>query len=201
MALVSFLMLHRHAKRALAFGSLRRIVSRPVSRGNRMHLHYRHFSAATLSANDDTQADEGHNVSPATYLAGDLFENKFQVTSPYSPTGDQPQAIELLVKQVSRGDKFSILKGITGTGKTNVMAHTIARLNKKPWFYVTTKLSRRSWHVNSEVAYETIMSSYLSAITTTMSQNPTTKSATNTRPRNLASTTSWMPFGIWQPEL
>ena len=54
----------------------------------------------------------------------------FTVTSPYAPAGDQPQAIELLVKQISRGDRFSILRGITGTGKTNVMAHTIARLGR-----------------------------------------------------------------------
>jgi excinuclease ABC subunit B len=55
---------------------------------------------------------------------------KFQVTSPYPPMGDQPQAIETLVAQVQRGDKYSVLRGCTGTGKTFVMAHTIARLGK-----------------------------------------------------------------------
>lgn len=54
----------------------------------------------------------------------------FTVTTPYKPAGDQPQAIEHLVKQVSRGDRYSMLRGITGTGKTNVMAHTIARLGR-----------------------------------------------------------------------
>lgn len=57
-------------------------------------------------------------------------ENKFQVTAPYAPMGDQPQAIQRLVDQVERGDRCSILRGITGTGKTNVMAHTIARLGR-----------------------------------------------------------------------
>eukprot|EP00934_Nitzschia_sp_Nitz4_P004618 Nitzschia sp. Nitz4//scaffold12_size214221//205806//209603//NITZ4_001541-RA/size214221-processed-gene-0.184-mRNA-1//-1//CDS//3329535143//4608//frame0 len=56
--------------------------------------------------------------------------NPFVVTAPFEPTGDQPQAIDRLVKQVSRGDPFSVLRGITGTGKTNVMAHTIARLGR-----------------------------------------------------------------------
>lgn len=56
--------------------------------------------------------------------------SKFQITSPYPPMGDQPQAIDTLVNQVQRGDKFSCLRGCTGTGKTFVMAHTIARLGK-----------------------------------------------------------------------
>jgi excinuclease ABC subunit B len=75
--------------------------------------------------------DEDQVVPCSGTEGGDLCGGKFQVTAPYDPTGDQPQAIERLVKQLSRGDKFSILRGITGTGKTNVMAHTIARLNRK----------------------------------------------------------------------
>lgn len=59
-----------------------------------------------------------------------VSRNKFEVTSPYHPSGDQPQAIDKLVEQVSRGDRFSVLRGITGTGKTHVMAHTIARLGR-----------------------------------------------------------------------
>jgi excinuclease ABC subunit B len=55
----------------------------------------------------------------------------FQVTAPFEPTGDQPQAIEQLAKQLQQGDQFSILRGVTGTGKTLVMSHVIAR-NGKP---------------------------------------------------------------------
>ncbi|VEU41398.1 unnamed protein product [Pseudo-nitzschia multistriata] len=54
----------------------------------------------------------------------------FEVTSAYLPTGDQPEAIDRLVEQVQRGDKYSVLRGITGTGKTFVMAHTLARCNR-----------------------------------------------------------------------
>lgn len=54
----------------------------------------------------------------------------FQVTAPYEPTGDQPQAIQQLVKQLREGDKYSILRGITGTGKTFVMSHVIAHHGK-----------------------------------------------------------------------
>lgn len=51
----------------------------------------------------------------------------FQVTAPYEPTGDQPEAIRQLLKQLEGGDRFSILRGITGTGKTFVMSHCIAQ--------------------------------------------------------------------------
>ena len=56
----------------------------------------------------------------------------FEVTSPYSPTGDQPEAIDRLVEYIQRGDTCSVLKGITGTGKTFVMANTLARLGNRP---------------------------------------------------------------------
>jgi excinuclease ABC subunit B len=54
----------------------------------------------------------------------------FQVTAPYEPTGDQPQAIQQLVQQLQDGDKYNILRGITGTGKTFVMSHVIANHGK-----------------------------------------------------------------------
>jgi excinuclease ABC subunit B len=54
----------------------------------------------------------------------------FQVVSPYQPQGDQPAAIDSLVAGVVRGQKFQTLLGVTGSGKTFTMAHTIARLNR-----------------------------------------------------------------------
>src|SRR3984957_13786101 len=54
----------------------------------------------------------------------------FQVVSPYSPQGDQPAAIDKLVAGIHRGQKFQTLLGVTGSGKTFTMAHTIARLNR-----------------------------------------------------------------------
>ena len=54
----------------------------------------------------------------------------FQLKSPYKPTGDQPQAIEALVKGILDGDKEQVLKGVTGSGKTFTMANIIARVNK-----------------------------------------------------------------------
>src|SRR4051812_11956380 len=54
----------------------------------------------------------------------------FEVVSPYQPQGDQPAAIEKLVAGVNEGKKFQALMGVTGSGKTFSMAHTIARLNR-----------------------------------------------------------------------
>ena len=56
--------------------------------------------------------------------------NEFKLKAPYKPTGDQPQAIEKLVKGFKEGNQFETLLGVTGSGKTFTMANVIARLNK-----------------------------------------------------------------------
>lgn len=55
---------------------------------------------------------------------------QFQLVSDFEPRGDQPQAIEKLVRQIQAGNKYQTLLGATGTGKTFTMAQTIARVNK-----------------------------------------------------------------------
>lgn len=54
----------------------------------------------------------------------------FELVSEYAPTGDQPQAIEKLVKGFKEGDQFQTLLGVTGSGKTFTMANVIQQLNK-----------------------------------------------------------------------
>lgn len=54
----------------------------------------------------------------------------FKLVSEYSPTGDQPQAIEQLVKGFREGNQFETLLGVTGSGKTFTMANVIQALNK-----------------------------------------------------------------------
>lgn len=54
----------------------------------------------------------------------------FQIVSKYKPSGDQPQAIDKLVKGINDGDRFQTLLGVTGSGKTFTMANVIARVNK-----------------------------------------------------------------------
>ena len=54
----------------------------------------------------------------------------FKLVSNFEPTGDQPQAIEALSRNLLNGHRHNVLLGVTGSGKTFTMAHVIARLNK-----------------------------------------------------------------------
>ena len=56
--------------------------------------------------------------------------DKFQLVSGYEPMGDQPQAIEALVKGFREGNQCQTLLGVTGSGKTFTMANVIAQLKK-----------------------------------------------------------------------
>ena len=55
---------------------------------------------------------------------------KFELVSPYQPTGDQPQAIEKLTEGVEDGIRTQVLVGVTGSGKTFTMANVIKNINR-----------------------------------------------------------------------
>ena len=55
---------------------------------------------------------------------------KFKLHSPFSPSGDQPQAIDKLVEGFNEGLKDQVLLGVTGSGKTFTMANIIEKLNR-----------------------------------------------------------------------
>ena len=57
-------------------------------------------------------------------------QKPFILHSEYQPTGDQPEAIDALVRGFEEGDQFQTLLGVTGSGKTFTMANVIAKLNK-----------------------------------------------------------------------
>src|SRR5947207_5269960 len=54
----------------------------------------------------------------------------FKITSDFKPTGDQPQAIEKLVKGLNSNEKNQVLLGVTGSGKTFTMANVIEKVQK-----------------------------------------------------------------------
>ncbi|MBR3126685.1 MAG: DEAD/DEAH box helicase family protein, partial [Solobacterium sp.] len=56
--------------------------------------------------------------------------DRFELVSPFHPTGDQPEAIDELVRGLQAGKKEQVLEGATGTGKTFTMANVIARVNR-----------------------------------------------------------------------
>jgi excinuclease ABC subunit B len=58
------------------------------------------------------------------------MENKFELVSKYKPSGDQPEAIEKLVDGLNNGEKYQVLLGATGTGKTFTIANVIEKVNR-----------------------------------------------------------------------
>ena len=58
------------------------------------------------------------------------MDNRFVLKSPFSPMGDQPEAIDMLSRGVERGDRLQVLLGVTGSGKTYTMAKVIERVQK-----------------------------------------------------------------------
>ena len=56
--------------------------------------------------------------------------DKFVLRSSYTPTGDQPEAIDKLVEGLNRGEKSQVLLGVTGSGKTFTMANIIEKINR-----------------------------------------------------------------------
>ncbi|MGD2099431.1 MAG: excinuclease ABC subunit UvrB [Desulfobacterales bacterium] len=54
----------------------------------------------------------------------------FKLVSDFEPTGDQPEAIEALSRQIEDGRRHNVMLGVTGSGKTFTMAHVIARVNR-----------------------------------------------------------------------
>ncbi|AYJ77730.1 excinuclease ABC subunit UvrB [Aliarcobacter cryaerophilus] len=55
---------------------------------------------------------------------------KFEVISEYSPSGDQPKAIEILSKSIEEGNQYNTLLGVTGSGKTFTVAKVIEKVQK-----------------------------------------------------------------------
>ena len=54
----------------------------------------------------------------------------FKITSRFSPTGDQPQAIQQLTDGILQGEESQVLLGVTGSGKTFTMANVIANIGR-----------------------------------------------------------------------
>ena len=55
---------------------------------------------------------------------------KFNIVSDFAPTDDQPQAIDQLVKGIERNDKYQVLLGVTGSGKTFTIANVVERIQR-----------------------------------------------------------------------
>ena len=63
----------------------------------------------------------------------------FELVSKFTPSGDQPQAIQKLVEGIQSGKKHQVLLGATGTGKTFTISNVIAQVNKPTLVFVHNK--------------------------------------------------------------
>ncbi len=66
-------------------------------------------------------------MSDGVFTSG---EKPFKLSSEFNPTGDQPQAIDLIARSIERGNKYQTLLGVTGSGKTFSMANIIERVQR-----------------------------------------------------------------------
>ena len=78
-----------------------------------------------------------------------MSKDRFELVSPFQPTGDQPEAIDALVKSIETGNRMQTLKGVTGSGKTFTMANIIQRINRPTLVLATIKRWRRSCAASS----------------------------------------------------
>ena len=69
-------------------------------------------------------------MANTSHKRGDTSMPEFKLQAPYVPTGDQPQAIEELVKGFQSGNQCQTLLGVTGSGKTFTMANIIQQLQR-----------------------------------------------------------------------
>jgi excinuclease ABC subunit B len=85
----------------------------------------------------DPLGEAGHDLDPAKFVS--FPDSPYQLYQPFSPAGDQPQAIEALVEGIEDGLTFQTLLGVTGSGKTFTMANVIARTGRPAIIFAPNK--------------------------------------------------------------
>ena len=130
------------------------------------------------NSNNHCSPDEQQPL-PKTTMVPSSSSSPFRVTAPFAPMGDQPRAIEEIVQQLQENNNhheeedeaaataaasFCILQGATGTGKTLVMSHVLARLGRPTLVLCHNKT------LAAQVARE--LQSYLSSSSSSSSSSP-----------------------------
>ena len=90
----------------------------------------------------------------------------FKLVSKYKPAGDQPKAIEELVKGINKGKKDQVLLGATGTGKTFTIANVIAQTGKPTLVLAHNKTLAGQLYAELKELFPKIMLSILFLIIT-----------------------------------
>jgi excinuclease ABC subunit B len=85
----------------------------------------------------DPLGEVGHDLDPTKFVS--FPDSPYQLYQPFTPAGDQPQAIEALVEGIEDGLTFQTLLGVTGSGKTFTMANVIARTGRPAIIFAPNK--------------------------------------------------------------
>ena len=85
----------------------------------------------------DPLGEAGHDLDPTKFVS--FQESPYQLYQPFTPAGDQPEAIQALVEGVEDGLTFQTLLGVTGSGKTFTMANVIARTGRPAIIFAPNK--------------------------------------------------------------
>jgi len=85
----------------------------------------------------DPLGEAGHDLDPAKFVT--FPDSPYQLYQPFTPAGDQPQAIDALVEGIEDGLTFQTLLGVTGSGKTFTMANVIARTGRPAIIFAPNK--------------------------------------------------------------
>lgn len=94
----------------------------------------------------------------------------FELSSPFSPTGDQPEAIAALSDGIKSGVPFQTLLGVTGSGKTFTIANVIKEVRKPTLILSHNKTLAAQLYSEFKAFFRTMPSSILSLITITTSR-------------------------------
>ncbi|MBU3607607.1 excinuclease ABC subunit UvrB [Polynucleobacter sp. AP-Mumm-500A-B3] len=81
--------------------------------------------------------EAGHDLDPAKFVS--FPDSPYQLYQPFTPAGDQPEAIQALVEGIEDGLTFQTLLGVTGSGKTFTMANVIARTGRPAIIFAPNK--------------------------------------------------------------
>ncbi|WP_255538054.1 excinuclease ABC subunit UvrB [Polynucleobacter nymphae] len=85
----------------------------------------------------DPLGEAGHDLDPAKFVS--FPDSPYQLYQPFTPAGDQPEAIQALVEGIEDGLTFQTLLGVTGSGKTFTMANVIARTGRPAIIFAPNK--------------------------------------------------------------
>ena len=85
----------------------------------------------------DPLGEVGHDLDPSKFVS--FPDSPYHLYQPFTPAGDQPEAIEALVEGIEDGLTFQTLLGVTGSGKTFTMANVIARTGRPAIIFAPNK--------------------------------------------------------------